>query len=77
ATAVKVRSSVSTEVPVSVPPDLKRHVLRDIPLQHMSPYLNWQTLIGKHLGVQGKVERKWAEGDEKALELKAVVDDLL
>ncbi|MBU9722947.1 MULTISPECIES: methionine synthase [Bacillaceae] len=77
ATAVKVRSNVSTEVPVVVPPDLKRHLLRDVPLQHVSPYLNWQTLLGKHLGIQGKVERRLAEGDAKALELKELIVDLL
>ncbi|MBU9713936.1 methionine synthase [Evansella tamaricis] len=77
ATAVKARSTVSTTVPVYSPPDLKRHILRNFSLPHLTPYLNWQTLLGKHLGVLGSVRRKWKEGDKKALELKELVEDLL
>src|SRR6266478_2319680 len=34
---------------VPAPPDLERHVLRDVPLTHIYPYLNLQMLYGKHL----------------------------
>src|SRR5262249_52687308 len=37
-------------VTVPMPPDLKRHVLRDVPLGQIYPYLNVQMLYGKHLG---------------------------
>ncbi|GAB6933566.1 methionine synthase [Calditerricola satsumensis] len=65
------------EAPVFVPPDLKRHVLRRYPLRHLLPYLNWRMLLGKHLGLRGNVEKLLAEGDEKAVKLKAVVDEVL
>jgi 5-methyltetrahydrofolate--homocysteine methyltransferase len=58
------------------PPDLDAHVLRDVPLAHVYPYLNVQMLYGKHLGLRGLVSRLLADGDAKALELHAVVEDL-
>src|SRR5439155_640682 len=39
-------------VPVPTPPDLEPHVLRDVPLPHIYPYLNLQMLYGKHLGLR-------------------------
>ena len=58
------------------PPDLDAHVLRDVPLSHIYPYLNLQMLYSKHLGVRGPVGRLLAEGDPKVLELEAVVEAL-
>jgi len=58
------------------PPDLERHVLRDVPLSHLFPYLNVQMLYGKHLGLRGLVARMLEEGDAKALELREVVEGL-
>ena len=49
------------------PPDLDPHVLRDVPLSHVYPYLNLQMLYGKHLGLRGLVSRLLADGDPKAL----------
>lgn len=72
-----IRSNVSTSVPVRVPPDLKRHVLRDYSVTHLVPYINWQSLIGKHLGVQGKVSQLLKENNEKVVQLKQMVDDLI
>ena len=63
-------------VPVPTPPDLERHVLRDVPLAHVYPYLNLQMLYGKHLGLRGPVERLLAQGDPKARELRALVEGL-
>ena len=63
-------------VPVPLPPDLARHVLRDVPLAHIYPYLNLQMLYGKHLGLRGLVERALAAGDPKALELHDIVERL-
>jgi 5-methyltetrahydrofolate--homocysteine methyltransferase len=76
-TAVKIRSSVSQEVPVAVPVDLERHVLKNYPVAQIRPYINWQMLLGHHLGLKGKVSRLLEEKDERTLELKALVDDLL
>src|SRR6059036_2731644 len=61
---------------VPAPPDLERHVLRDVPLSHIYPYLNLQMLYGKHLGVRGLVERLLAAGDPKALEVHEIVETL-
>jgi len=72
-----VRSGVSQDAPVFVPPDLDRHVLRDIPLPHVIPYVNMQMLLGHHLGVKGKVEELLAAGDAKTTALKMTVDDIL
>lgn len=72
-----VRSNISTDVPVFIPPDLDRHVLRDYPINHIVPYINMQMLLGHHLGLRGSVEGLLASGDEKAASLKATVDELL
>jgi 5-methyltetrahydrofolate--homocysteine methyltransferase len=63
-------------VPVPTPPDLARHVLRDVPLPRIYPYVNLQMLYGKHLGLRGIVERLLAAGDPKALELDEIVGRL-
>lgn len=72
-----VRSKISTDAPVYLPPDLDRHVLRDIPINHVVPYINMQMLLGHHLGVRGKVDELLAAGDTKTTQLKATVDDIL
>ncbi|AUI36244.1 methionine synthase [[Bacillus] caldolyticus] len=77
AVATAFKSNVSTDVPVYIPADLERHVLRNVPLDHVLPYVNWQMVLGHHLGLKGKVKRLLEEKDEKALALKAVVDELL
>jgi 5-methyltetrahydrofolate--homocysteine methyltransferase len=64
--AVAARSSVSRDVVVPAPPDLDLHVLRNVPLSHVYPYLNLQMLLGKHLGVKGSVGRLLEQGDDKA-----------
>ncbi len=75
--AIPKRSSISTEGPVYLPPDFEQHILRDYPLSYLQPYLNLRMLLGKHLGIRGNVDKLIAEGDEKTLELKAVIDQLL
>ncbi|WHY85218.1 methionine synthase [Neobacillus novalis] len=75
--AVKVKPSVSTEVPVFTPMDTKRHILKSYSLSHIEPYINMQMLLGHHLGVKGKIAKLIAEKDEKALKVKNVVDQLL
>jgi 5-methyltetrahydrofolate--homocysteine methyltransferase len=71
------KSSVSQDVPVYVPPDLERHVLRDYPIDYIYPYVNMQTLLGHHLGLRGKVEKLLEQRDPKAMELKETIDELL
>ncbi|HET8575790.1 MAG TPA: methionine synthase [Methylomirabilota bacterium] len=76
ATAPGARSAVSRTVPIPKPPDLELHVLRNVPLTHIYPYLNLQMLLGKHLGVKGAVTRLLEHGDAKAREVYAAVEAL-
>ncbi|WP_028561164.1 methionine synthase [Paenibacillus pinihumi] len=71
------RSKISQDAPVFIPPDLNRHVLRNVPIKHIVPYINMQMLLGHHLGVRGKVEQLIAEGHEKTIHLKETVDSIL
>jgi 5-methyltetrahydrofolate--homocysteine methyltransferase len=74
----RVKSSdVDRTVPVQVPPDLERHVLRDYPISHLIPYINMQMLLGHHLGLKGKVEKLLEDKDSKAVQLKETVDQIL
>lgn len=72
-----VKSNVSADAPVYIPPDLDRHVLRNVPIPHIVPYVNMQMLLGHHLGLKGNVDALLKEGNEKAVSLKATVDSLL
>ncbi|WP_256757469.1 methionine synthase [Cohnella sp. WQ 127256] len=75
---VRARSSkISADAPVFTPPDYDRHVLRDYPISHVIPYVNMQMLLGHHLGLKGNVEELLAAGDERTVNLKETVDDIL
>ena len=75
--AVMNRSTVSTTVKVFKPADLKRHLLRNITIAQIEPYINMQMLLGHHLGLKGKVDQLLETKDEKAVFLKDTVDKLL
>ncbi|CAM3971553.1 methionine synthase [Alicyclobacillus pomorum] len=68
--------TISHDVPVHLPPDLDRHVLRQYPLSLIRPYVNLQMLLGKHLGLRGNVEKLLQEGNEKAVSLLRMVEEL-
>ncbi|WP_028545436.1 methionine synthase [Paenibacillus taiwanensis] len=70
-----VRSNIK-EADVYIPPDLDRHVLRDIPTPQIIPYVNMQMLLGHHLGLKGNVDQLFAARDPKALDLKETIDQL-
>lgn len=70
-------STISRDVPVQIPPDQERHILRDYPISYLMPYVNMQMLLGHHLGLKGKVEKLLVERDPKALQLKDTVDSIL
>ena len=74
--APPVRPAGVPRVDVPAPPDLERHLVRDVPLAHVYPYLNLQMLYGKHLGLRGPVVRMLEEGDAKARELHEIVEAL-
>ena len=71
------QTSQLPDVPLPPPPDFERHVLRDIPLNQIVPFLNRQMLYTKHLGLTGSVEKLLAAGDEKALKLHGAVEKML
>jgi len=75
AVAVKARpaKTVRSDVPVYVPNDLERHVLRDYTPAYLYPYVNLRTLIGHHLGLKGFNEDMIKEGDPRAVELYELV----
>jgi 5-methyltetrahydrofolate--homocysteine methyltransferase len=75
--AVILKSNISTTVPVFKPFDLERHVIKEFSLSHIEPYINWQMLLGHHLGLKGKVKELLEAKDEKAVMLKELIDDLL
>ncbi|KRF10809.1 methionine synthase [Paenibacillus sp. Soil787] len=70
-------SAVSKDLPVQVPQDTDRHIMRDYPISHLMPYVNMQMLLGHHLGLKGKVEQLLSDKDTKALQLKDTVDSIL
>ncbi|MFY2156641.1 methionine synthase [Cytobacillus firmus] len=77
AVAVKPKPTVSTQVPVFVPKDLKRHLLKTYSLSHIEPYINKQMLIGHHLGLKGNLQKLLEEKNEKAIKINAMVDELI
>ena len=72
----RARSSVARLDAVPAPPDLELHVLRNVPLPRLYPYLNLQMLLGKHLGLKGSVSRLLAAGDAKAVEMQQALEEL-
>lgn len=76
AVAVKPVRTVA-DAPVFEPKDLVRHVKRDYAVSHLYPYVNMRTLIGHHLGFKANVEKALAEGQDRAVQLKELVDSYL
>lgn len=70
-------SAVSKDLPVQMPQDTDRHIMREYPISHLMPYVNMQMLLGHHLGLKGKVEALLSDKDTKALQLKDTVDSIL
>ncbi|HVE83125.1 MAG TPA: methionine synthase [Myxococcales bacterium] len=68
------------------PPDLDRHVITNTPLEQIWRFVNPVMLYGRHLGARGSAARALGTAQEaqlgsteegrKALELKAVMDEL-
>ncbi len=71
------KSAISRTAPILAAPDLEQHILRDIPVGQIIPYLNRQMLYTKHLGLTGSVEKLLAGQDEKATKLHLTVEAML
>ncbi len=63
-----------TELPAA--PDFRRHLLRDVRLDEVWPYLNPSMLYGKHLGLKGRVTQRLQQGEEKAARLQELIGRL-
>lgn len=67
---------VRTDLPLIPAPYFDRK-LRDVPqLAEIQTYINPFMLFGRHLGYKGNFEKDLAGGNEKALELNAMVESL-
>lgn len=77
AVAEKPVKTVREDVPVFVPNDLRRRVLKDYSVGHLYPYVNMRTLIGHHLGLRGYNDKSLEKGDPRAVELHALATEFL
>ncbi|MFC0271411.1 methionine synthase [Metabacillus herbersteinensis] len=73
---LKKRATI-TEAPIFKPEDCKKHYLKNIDIAQIFPYVNLQMLLGHHLGLKGKIKKMLAEKNEKAVELKEIIDSLV
>ncbi|MDD5285069.1 MAG: methionine synthase [Desulfuromonadaceae bacterium] len=71
------RSALKSDAEIPAAPDYEIHLLRDIPLAQIVPYLNRQMLYTKHMGLNGSVEKLLAAGDAKTLKLHEAVEAML
>lgn len=69
--------TVSEDVPVFVPKDLRRRVMKDYSVAHLYPYVNMRTLIGHHLGMRGNVDKMLQNREERAVQLHELVTGFL
>lgn len=74
--ATGVASRVRKDYPVPKPPDYELHILRNVSLRQVFPYINPTMLYGKHLGLRGTFEQLLGTGDEKAIKLRDQVEAL-
>lgn len=70
-------SAVAINEHVPPPPDTRRHVLRNINPDEVWGFINPSMLYTRHLGLKGgRAEKLLEDGDEKALMLKELIDEL-
>ncbi|MCP4870733.1 MAG: methionine synthase [Proteobacteria bacterium] len=71
-----VNADVTTLASVPAPPDLERHVLREVSLDEVWRWVNPRMLYGKHLGFKGDFDKALAEGDPKARDIAGVLEEI-
>jgi 5-methyltetrahydrofolate--homocysteine methyltransferase len=69
-------ADVRRDVEIPTPPDLKTHVVDDLDLAEVFAYVNPVMLYTRHLGFKGDIAEAAARGDERALELRAAVEQV-
>jgi 5-methyltetrahydrofolate--homocysteine methyltransferase len=74
--APAVRSDAIEVVPPVAAPDGVEHVLGELDLAEVWPYLNPHMLYAKHLGLRGSYRKLKEAGDPKLAELERVIADL-
>lgn len=77
AVATRPVRTVRSDVPVMVPTDLRRRIIRNYSVSHLYPYVNMRTLIGHHLGLRGNVNKMLEEGEPRARALLELVTGFL
>lgn len=76
AITMEIKSSVQ-KAPVFEPEDLDPHIIQNIDVKHIVPYVNMQMLLGHHLGLKGNVKKLLKEKNDKAWTLKAEIEELI
>jgi 5-methyltetrahydrofolate--homocysteine methyltransferase len=78
AEASPARSSSHSDAEVRSAPDLELHLLSDVPLEELLPYVNPAMLYGRHLGLKGanQLDELLERGDEKAVKVVRLMRDL-
>ena len=72
--APAVRSENVDVAPPAAPPDCEEHVLPDLDLAEVWPFVNPHMLYAKHLGLRGSYWRLKEAGDPKLAELEKVIE---
>ncbi|HET6406214.1 MAG TPA: vitamin B12 dependent-methionine synthase activation domain-containing protein, partial [Candidatus Thermoplasmatota archaeon] len=67
---------VRWDFPLPRAPDAERHLLREVDVRALWPYVNPTMLFGKHLGLRGDVAKLVEQGDARAKELHDFVEEL-
>ena len=73
-TALKIRSSVTQDLPLPKLPRTERQVIEAAPLEEIFTLINPTTLYGKHLGLRGSLEKLLDQKDKTAVELHEKVE---
>lgn len=60
------QTRISQDVEPPAPPDFRLHIIDKYPLEEIFPWINRHTLLGKHLGLKGAIDRLIEKGDSKA-----------
>jgi len=61
---------------IPTPPDLRRHIIDNHNLGEVFPYINPVMLYTRHLGFKGSIEKAIEQGDARAIELRAAVEEV-
>ncbi len=72
---VPKRSGVSTTNPILNAPDYELHVMKELDLRSIFPYINPNMLYGRHLGLKGSLKRLLEAGDQKAIDLQKAITE--